>query len=309
MNDIFSTLFAVLLVAFAGHVLWRRKFVPVTFWDGLSKICYWILFPCLLFNLVSTLNLNAPFIIPFVVTIFISSTVAIAFGFFSGWLLSVSGPTTSSLIQGSLRFNSFLMLAFVQGAFGVTALQIGALSVAILVPITNIVSVLVIFLLRDNCGDARLSGAIFTELARNPLVGAIILGGAVNTSGTPLPEFIIEMTGLLGRASLPMLLLCVGASLRISEFKAHTPALTLAILSKLLILPSVTIFAGILFGLEREVLLVLVVLATVPTAASTYALAQQLGGDASLMAEIITVQTIASVIAIPGWILIVSLIL
>ena len=115
MTDIFSTLFAVLLVAFAGHILWRRKFVPVTFWDGLSKICYWILFPCLLFNLVSTLNLNAPFIIPFVVTISISSAVAFAFGFFSGWLLNVSGPTTSSRIHGSLRLNSFLMLAFVPG--------------------------------------------------------------------------------------------------------------------------------------------------------------------------------------------------
>ena len=309
MNDIFSTLFAVLLLVFAGHILWRRQFVPVSFWDGLSKICYWILFPCLLYDLVSTLNLNAPFILPFVVTISISGAVAVIFGFFSGWLLSVSGPTTSSLIQGGLRFNSFLMLAFVQGAFGVTALQIGALSVAILVPITNVISVLVIFLLRDNCGDTRLSGAIFTELARNPLIGAIVLGGTVNASGTPVPEFIIEITGLLGRASLPMLLLCVGASLRVSEFKAHTPALILAILSKLLILPSVTIFAGMLFGLEKEVLLVLVVLATVPTAASTYTLAQQLGGDAPLMAEIITVQTIASVVAIPGWILVVSLML
>jgi malonate transporter len=309
VNDIFSTLFAVLLLVFAGHILWRRQFVPVSFWDGLSKICYWILFPCLLYDLVSTLNLNAPFLLPFVATIFIISAVAVTYGFFSGWLLSLSGPTTSSLIQGSLRFNSFLMLAFVQGAFGAKTLQIGALSVAILVPITNIVSVLVIFLLRYNCEDTKLSGAIFTELARNPLIGAIVLGGTVNALGTPVPEFIIEMTGLLGRASLPMLLLCVGASLRVSEFKAHTPALILAILSKLLILPSVTIFAGMLFGLEKEVLLVLVVLATVPTAASTYTLAQQLGGDAPLMAEIITVQTITSVLAIPGWIMVVSLML
>ncbi len=309
MNDIVSTLFAVLLLVFAGHILWRRQFVPVSFWDGLSKICYWILFPCLLYDLVSKLNLNAPFILPFVATISISSAVAVIYGVFSGWLLSLSGPTISSLIQGSLRFNSFLMLAFVQGAFGAKALQIGALSVAILVPITNIVSVLVIFSLRDNCEDTKLSGAIFTELARNPLIGAIVLGGTVNALGTPVPEFIIEMTGLLGRASLPMLLLCVGASLRVSEFKAHTPALILAILSKLLILPSATIFAGMLFGLEKDVLLVLVVLATVPTAASTYTLAQQLGGDAPLMAEIITVQTIASVVAIPCWFLVVSLML
>ena len=117
------------------------------------------------------------------------------------------------------------------------------------------------------------------------------------------------MTELLSRASLPMLLLCVGASLRVSGFKSHTPALILAVLSKLLVLPSVTMFAGVLFGLEKEVLLVLVVLATVPTAASSYTLAQQLGGDAPLMAEIITVQTIASGVAIPGWILFVSLML
>ena len=309
MDDIISTLIAVLLLVSAGHILWRRKFVPVSFWDGLSKICYWILFPCLLYDLVSSLNLNAPFMLPFVVTISISFGAAVSFGFLSGWVLSASGPATSSLIQGGLRFNSFLMLAFIQGAFGITALQIGALSVAILVPITNIVSVLVIFLLRDNYGDTRLSAAIFTELARNPLIGAIILGGTVNASGIVVPEFIIEMTELLSRASLPMLLLCVGASLRVSGFKSHTPALILAVLSKLLVLPSVTMFAGVLFGLEKEVLLVLVVLATVPTAASSYTLAQQLGGDAPLMAEIITVQTIASGVAIPGWILFVSLML
>ena len=309
MSDIISTIMAVLLLIFVGQLLWRNKFVPLSFWDGLSKICYWILFPCLLFNLMSTLQLDTPFLFPFGLTILAGSAAAVVFGLLSGWLLNASGPTTSSLVQGSLRYNAFLMLAFVQGAFGLAALEIGALSVAILVPIANIVSVLVIFMLRDNDDDADLIRAILTELARNPLIGAIILGGLVNVLGILTPSFIKETTVLLGKASLPMLLLCVGASIRIDGLKSHKMALFLAILSKLLILPSVMMITGIYLGLEKEVLLVLVVLATAPTAASSYTLAHQLGGDAPIMAEIITAQTLVSAFAIPAWVLAVSALL
>jgi len=309
VSDIFSTISAVLLLVFAGHILWRQEFVPVSFWDGLSKVCYWILFPCLLFDLMSTLQLDTPFLLPFGLTILVGSTSVVCFGFLSGWLIGASGPTTSSLVQGGLRYNGFLMLAFVQGAFGLAALEIGALSVAILVPIANIVSVLVIFLLGDSKKDANLGRAIFTECARNPLIGAIIIGGVVNVSGIPVPDFVIESTELLGRSSLPMLLLCVGASIRIAGLRSHKMALFLAVLSKLIVLPSVMMITGLFLGLEKQVLLVLVVLATAPTAASSYTLAQQLGGDAPLMAEIITAQTLVSAIAIPGWVMAMTMLL
>jgi malonate transporter len=309
VSDIFSTISAVLLLVFAGHILWRQEFVPVSFWDGLSKVCYWILFPCLLFDLMSTLQLDAPFLLPFGLTILVGSTSVVCFGFLSGWLIGASGPTTSSLVQGGLRYNGFLMLAFVQGAFGLAALEIGALSVAILVPIANIVSVLVIFLLGDSKKDANLGRAIFTECARNPLIGAIIIGGVVNVSGIPVPDFVIESTELLGRSSLPMLLLCVGASIRIAGLRSHKMALFLAVLSKLIVLPSVMMITGLFLGLEKQVLLVLVVLATAPTAASSYTLAQQLGGDAPLMAEIITAQTLVSAIAIPAWVMAMTMLL
>jgi len=309
VSDIFSTISAVLLLVFAGHILWRQEFVPVSFWDGLSKVCYWILFPCLLFDLMSTLQLDTPFLLPFGLTILVGSMSVVCFGFLSGWLIGASGPTTSSLVQGGLRYNGFLMLAFVQGAFGLAALEIGALSVAILVPIANIVSVLVIFLLGDSKKDANLGRAIFTECARNPLIGAIIIGGVVNVSGIPVPDFVIESTELLGRSSLPMLLLCVGASIRIAGLRSHKMALFLAVLSKLIVLPSVMMITGLFLGLEKQVLLVLVVLATAPTAASSYTLAQQLGGDAPLMAEIITAQTLVSAIAIPGWVMAMTMLL
>ena len=121
MSDITPTITAVLAAGVFGARCHGVASLFTSFWDGLSKICYWILFPCLLFDLVSTLQLDAPFV-PFGLTIFVGPTVAVIFGLLSGWLLNTSGPTNSSLVQGGLRYNAFLMLAFVQGAFGLAAL-------------------------------------------------------------------------------------------------------------------------------------------------------------------------------------------
>ena len=303
MSAMISTILSVLLLVVVGHLIKMRAFVPVSFWDGLSKICYWILFPGLLFNLTSTASLSAAFILPFCLTLFIAATVMVIYGFLAGRLIGANGPATSSLVQAGLRHNGFLMLAFVQGAFGVAALEIGAIAVAVLVPISNIFAVIIIFLLREGDQDANLGRAITAELARNPLMGAIILGSIVNFLSIPVPDFITGAANILGNAALPMLLLCVGASIRISALRAHSAALVLAVLAKLLVLPVVMMVVGITLGLDKDVLLVLVVLAVAPTATSSFTLAQELGGDAPLMAEIITVQTLVAAIGIPLWVL------
>ncbi|WP_041860797.1 AEC family transporter [Candidatus Puniceispirillum marinum] len=303
MSAMISTILSVLLLVVVGHLIKMRAFVPVSFWDGLSKICYWILFPGLLFNLTSTASLSAAFILPFSLTLLIAASVMVVYGFLAGRLIGANGPATSSLVQAGLRHNGFLMLAFVQGAFGVAALEIGAIAVAVLVPISNIFAVIIIFLLRDGAQDAHLGRAITSELARNPLMGAIILGGIVNVLSIPVPSFIFGAADILGSAALPMLLLCVGASIRISALRAHSAALVLAVLAKLLVLPVVMMLVGMALGLDKDVLLVLVVLAVAPTATSSFTLAQELGGDAPLMAEIITVQTLVAAIGIPLWVL------
>ena len=306
MSAMISTILSVLLLVVVGHLIKMRAFVPVSFWDGLSKICYWILFPGLLFNLTSTASLSAAFILPFSLTLLIAATIMVVYGFLAGRLIGANGPATSSLVQAGLRHNGFLMLAFVQGAFGVAALEIGAIAVAVLVPISNIFAVIIIFLLREGNQDAHLGRAIMAELARNPLMGAIILGGIVNILSIPVPDFISGAANILGSAALPMLLLCVGASIRISALRAHSAALVLAVLAKLLALPVVMMLVGSALGLDKDVLLVLVVLAVAPTATSSFTLAQELGGDAPLMAEIITVQTLVAAVGIPVWVLLMT---
>jgi malonate transporter and related proteins len=53
------------------------------------------------------------------------------------------------------------------------------------------------------------------------------------------------------------------------------------------------------FGLTESNLVVVTICSAVPTASSAYVLARQMGGDAPLLAQIITLQTILAAVTMP----------
>jgi predicted permease len=64
-------------------------------------------------------------------------------------------------------------------------------------------------------------------------------------------------------------------------------------------MPLLMFTGGWLFGIQGLPLTVAVLAGAVPTASSSYVLARQMGGDAPLMANLITVQVIVSVVTLP----------
>ena len=61
-----------------------------------------------------------------------------------------------------------------------------------------------------------------------------------------------------------------------------------------------------LFGVTGPALVVVIIASSVPCASNSYLLARQMGGDAKLMAEIITLQTLAATLTIPLALLLVT---
>ena len=76
----------------------------------------------------------------------------------------------------------------------------------------------------------------------------------------------------------------------------------LAIAAKALVFPLVLVGMGLFLGLDALSLAVLAAVGAAPTANSTYTLAAELGGDARLMAEIISTQTVVAALSMPFWI-------
>ena len=72
-----------------------------------------------------------------------------------------------------------------------------------------------------------------------------------------------------------------------------------AVIGKMLIFPVTAFALSFRLGLDGMPAILLILYGTVPTAASSYSLARQMGGDATLMAAIITIQTGLAFFTIP----------
>jgi hypothetical protein len=64
-------------------------------------------------------------------------------------------------------------------------------------------------------------------------------------------------------------------------------------------MPLLAIALALWFGLSGTNLVIVAVCSAVPTSPSAYVMARQMGGDAPLLAQIITLQTILAAITMP----------
>ena len=68
---------------------------------------------------------------------------------------------------------------------------------------------------------------------------------------------------------------------------------------KLILMPVFAIALALWFGIIGSNLVIVAVCAAVPTSSSAYVMARQMGGDAPLLAQIITLQTILAALTMP----------
>jgi malonate transporter and related proteins len=295
---ILDSLLSVFLVIVAGWLL-KRHLVPLQeHWQGLEKLTYFVLVPALILKTLASTALNS---VPFVTiggTLLVANLVGCAILLALRPLLAarfgVDGPAFTSVFQGAMRWNAFIALALSGNIFGAQGLALAAVAIATLIPIINIEAVLV--LKRYGTGGG---GSLTRGLLTNPFLIATMLGILINASGLPLPRFAMMTLDILGNSALATGLLLVGVGLRLNDLKSPGFALVLGVCFRLIIMPVIAACIGMLFGLSGTALAVIVIATGVPAAAAAYILARQMGGDAPLMAAILTAQTLVSAITLP----------
>jgi predicted permease len=294
MIHLFASLWPLFLMILGGYVFRRMGFPNDGFWSGAERLNYFFLFPALLFKSLATAPLNNPAL----------PRVALCAGLVLGsaWIvLQVlrrifhwKPDRFGVFVQGTLRFNTYIGLATVGSVFGGDSLTLLALILAVTVPAVNVLSVYAF------TSDSSLRpGSLALLILKNPLILACLAGVVFNLSGLRLLGGSENFLSLLSATSLPLGLLCVGAALQPQELRGETTALVSNSIARLLIIPAIAyIFVNVL-GLPKMESGILVVFFSLPCAPSAYVLARQLGGNAHLMAGIITLQTLLSAITLP----------
>jgi predicted permease len=300
--EIFLLISPVFILIILGNLLRRIGVPELSFWHASDKLIYWVLIPALLFHHVSQITLSSIMIANYAVVILSGLFVVTTLSFIAGKLFGYTPQIWTSLMQGAARHNAFIALAIAGSLFGNKGLALGAIFMVILIPIINIVivSVMASTLNQEEGNNSRSSTFdVLFELIKNPFILAIAAGLVISFVDAERIIIIHDATGLLGSAALPIMLLSIGANIKIREISLAITPIIIANVLKLLIFPIVVFFVAKSVNLSLFETTVAVIFAAVPTAASSYSLAKQFGGETQLMTSIITIQVALSFITIP----------
>jgi hypothetical protein len=162
-----------------------------------------------------------------------------------------------------------------------------------------VVTLMVAMIRGDGDGDGGVARAIARDLARNPLLLAVLAGIAWNLAGLGALPVLHDSAQILGGAALPVMLLCVGANIRVRAMAAVVGPLLLSMVGRLVVFPATVIGLALALQLPPAAALVALVYGAVPTAPGGFTLARQMGGDAPVMAGMITLQTVVAFVTLP----------
>ncbi len=297
MLAVLLALAPVFLLIFLGHGLKRWRFLSDPFWIGAERLTYFVLFPALLVETLATTEIAVAVAGPMALAMVAGVLAVTGLALALRRALPADGAGFTSVFQGSVRPNTYVGLAVAVGAFGRPGVSLAAICVAATVPLVNLLSVAV--LSRYAGASAARARAVAVAVITNPLILACAFGILLNLTGLGLPPVVEPLLAALGSAALPLGLMAVGAALDLAAAGRAGPRVGLASAAKLLLLPAATAAALRVAGLDGTAYAVGLLYATLPCSASAYVLARQMGGDAPLMASIITFQTLAAMLTMP----------
>ncbi|MDP3187648.1 AEC family transporter [Limnobacter sp.] len=273
-----------------GYLL-RRFWMAPAAWVTIEKLVYFVLFPCLLFFSVVSSNFNVNTVGSFALG---GPTIVFA-SFLLGWLgllVSKMGRVDfASGLQTAYRFNSYIGLALASRLGGQSAVANIAILLALCVPLCNVLAV----------GTMSKGGRFtaFLEILKNPLIIGTSLGIAAKLLGIQVPEPMMQTLERLAQAAVSLGLLAVGSGLVFSGLKGNWAVSIWWLTVKLVAAPLVAVLYSHFMNLPEQQALVLLVFSAIPSASSAYILAARMGGNAPLVACLISMSTVGAAITLP----------
>lgn len=291
------------LCIYIGIGLWagRLGYLNPAAGKEMNKVVFKMLFPLLMFD--NILNAGqqlregdlsvVPFIALLVLVEFLLLLAIVPF-------FIKSRPRQGSFIQGCFRSNSVLFaLPVVTTLCGEENTGIASVCLAVVVPLYNILSVI---LLESKRGGKVSVRGILKGIITNPLILGTIAGFLFLMTGLEFPALLSKPLKTLTSLVTPVSLIILGASLKFDGIRSDLGQLCWVSLVKLLIIPLVTVLAARLFGYSGIALTSVFALSCVPTAVSSYTMAEQMGADGPFAGEIVAFTTVLSMLTVFLWV-------
>jgi malate permease and related proteins len=281
-----NNLLPIFLAAGAGFLLSRAlKANP----RSLSQVIFYILSPCLIFNLLTHNRLSGADVLRMVAFTLLTMAAVGGLAWLAGHLLHLERPTLAAVLITCMFNNA--------GNFGLPvvlfAFKEEALAYATIFFVTNAILTYSLGVVIASMGSTSFLKAA-GNLLRIPTLYALIAALLFVWSGIRLPLPVERTTQLLGDASIPTMLVLLGMQFESIQWAGQARPLALISAMRLLVAPAIAIVWSGILGLRGVVHQAGVLEAAMPAAVLNTVLATEYNLQPSLVTAAVFLTTLLS---------------
>ena len=199
-------------------------------------------------------------------------------------------------VQSAFRSNLAIVgVALTFSAYGERGPILAALPIALMTVLYNILAV---WVLNATLGSVTTLRTVLLGIAQNPLIIGITAGVCLSVSPLPAPASLAPVSSGLSAFFLPLVLVCIGASMNFSRLYTAGMLTWEASFWRLCVAPLMGVLVALSLGVQDEHLGVLFLLLASPVAASSHVMVVAARGDGTLAANIVVLTTLLSLVTI-----------
>lgn len=300
LTDIFlqtlETTLPVFAMVFIGLGLRRLGWIDAAFINTASALVFKATLPTLVFLSIIRADLDIA-LNPGLLLFYLLATLA---GFGLTWLWAswrVNPADRGVYVQGAFRGNCGIVgLALAANLYGDFGLSAGGILLGLVIISYNALSVVVLVAYQP--GQSASWRKIFNDITRNPLIIAVLLAIPFAWLNIGLPTWVMTSADYFASLTLPLALLCIGATVSLSSIRSDSKTAFSSSTAKMVVLPALCTAAAWLVGFRGPELGLMFLFFASPTAAASFVMVKALGGNDRLAANIIALTTLMASVTV-----------
>lgn len=297
----------VFLVMIVGNILNRIGLIDRHFANIADKFVFKVCLPCLLFMNLSTTNIRHNFDVSYLGFCFSVTLVSIITIWFLAKHLLRDKTTVGAFVQCSYRSSAAILgIAFIENIYGSS--EMAPLMIIGSVPLYNIFAVTILTLESNSTQIQNSSHRIrlaFLGILKNPIIIGIFLGLVASFFNFSLPHMLDKTVQNFATMASSLALVSIGASFEGRKAIAKLKPTAVASFIKLVGLAAVFLPLAIYLGFRDQKLIAIIIMLASPCTPTSYIMAKNMDGDATLASSIVVTTTLFSSLTLTGWIFLV----
>lgn len=291
-----ETTLPVFAMVFIGLGLRRIGWIDTAFVNTASALVFKATLPTLVFLSIIRADLDTA-LNPSLLAFFLFATVA-SFGLAWLWArLNVAREDRGVYVQGAFRGNCGIVgLALAANLYGDFGLSAGGILLGLVIISYNVLSVIVLIAYQP--GHAASWQKIGHDIIRNPLIISVCVSIPFAWLEIQLPAWVMTSGDYFASLTLPLALLCIGATVSLRAIRNDSTTALSSSLMKMVFLPALCTGTAFVLGFRGPELGLMFLFFASPTAAASFVMVKAIGGNDRLAANIIAITTLLASVTV-----------